>query len=155
MTTMREGPANDMSEHAGEKSWNQRVIEEFRTNDGRVGGRFAGATLVLLTTTGRRSGNRHTTPLMCRREGGRLFVFGSAAGRDQHPAWFLNLEADDTVHVEIGDDAFDGRATVLDRAERDEIWERHTAEYPGFADYQRQTDRVIPVVELTLSDATP
>jgi deazaflavin-dependent oxidoreductase (nitroreductase family) len=137
-----------MADMSGEKAWNQQIIEEFRGNGGQVGGRFEGTPLVLLTTTGRQTGSRHTTPVMYRREGERIFVFASSAGRDAHPNWYRNLVEDPQVHVELGTDAHAARAVVLDGADRDEVWARHAAQHPRFAEYQRQTERVIPVVEL-------
>lgn len=130
------------------RSWNEQIIAEFRANDGRVGGQFDGAPLVLLTTTGRTTGNTHTTPVMYRREGDRIFVFASYAGSDEHPSWYRNLVEEPTVHVELGTDAYDARAVVLRGEERDAVWERQASQYSGFADYQRRTERVIPVVEL-------
>lgn len=130
------------------RSWNEQIIAEFRANDGRVGGQFEGAPLVLLTTTGRKTGNPHTTPVMYRAEGDRIFVFGSYAGSDEHPSWYRNLVEEPSVHVELGADAFNATAVVLQGEERDGVWERQASQYSGFANYQRRTERVIPVVEL-------
>jgi len=135
---------------ADPNDWNAGIIEEFRANGGAVGGQFEGAPLLLLTTTGRRSGERRTSPIMYLDDGaGRWLVFASKAGLPTHPAWFLNLEADPHVTVEIGDRTVDASAVVLEGAERDHWVAEQARRYPGFAEYQAKTDRVIPVVALT------
>lgn len=126
----------------------QRVITEFRAHRGRVGGMFEGADLVLLTTTGARSGRPHTTPVGFRADGDRLLVIASAAGADRHPAWFHNLVADPRVTVEVGPFTLEADAAVLQGAERDEQWARAVDADPGWAEYQRKTTRIIPVVAL-------
>ncbi|TDC67192.1 nitroreductase/quinone reductase family protein [Streptomyces hainanensis] len=129
--------------------FNQRVIEEFRANAGRVGGPFEGARLVLLTTTGARSGARHTTPLGYLPDGGeRILVIASAAGAPRHPGWFHNLLADPLVTVEDGVFTYEAEATVLVGAERDEVFARAVEADPGWAEYQARTSRVLPVVAL-------
>ncbi|MEV5894472.1 nitroreductase/quinone reductase family protein [Nonomuraea fuscirosea] len=127
---------------------NQRVIAEFRANAGEVGGMFAGAPLVLLTTTGARTGRRHTTPAVYLRDGERLLVFASNAGAAAHPAWYHNLRADPKVTVELGGRTFTARAAPLLGEERDRLYARQAAADPAFAAYQEGTDRVIPVVAL-------
>jgi len=135
---------------ADPNDWNAGIIEEFRANGGAVGGQFEGAPLLLLTTTGRRSGERRTSPIMYLDDGaGRWLVFASKAGLPTHPAWFLNLEADPHVTVEIGDRTVEASAVVLEGAERDHWFAEQARRYPGFAEYQAKTDRVIPVVALT------
>jgi deazaflavin-dependent oxidoreductase (nitroreductase family) len=129
--------------------WNTAIIEEFRANGGKVGGRFAGGDLLLLTTRGARSGNSHTTPLAYLEDGDRMVVTASAAGAPRNPAWFHNLLANPKVRVEVGTDVVEAVASVPDRAERDALWAKVTEAMPGFADYQKKTDRVIPVVVLT------
>ncbi|MFK0227265.1 nitroreductase/quinone reductase family protein [Streptomyces sp. NPDC090303] len=133
--------------------FNQRVIEEFRANGGRVGGMFEGASLLLLTTTGARSGLPHTTPAVCVRDGARLLVFASNAGGPHHPAWFHNLRADAYVTVELGSpdgavERFAARAVVTEGEERDRLYAEQSARDPAFAAYQSGTDRIIPVVAL-------
>ncbi|MFB6632744.1 nitroreductase/quinone reductase family protein [Streptomyces sp. NPDC056362] len=133
--------------------FNQRVIEEFRANGGRVGGMFEGASLLLLTTTGARSGRPHTTPAVCVRDGSRLLVFASNAGGPHHPAWFHNLRADAHVTVELGSpdgtvERFAARAVVTEGEERDRLYAEQSARDPAFAAYQSGTDRIIPVVAL-------
>ncbi|MFE7586052.1 nitroreductase/quinone reductase family protein [Streptomyces gardneri] len=133
--------------------FNQQVIEEFRANGGRVGGMFEGAALLLLTTTGARSGRPHTNPAVYVRDGARLLVFASNAGGPRHPAWFHNLSADPHVTVELGTPAgtverFVATAVVTEGEERDRLYAEQAARDPGFAAYQAATDRIIPVVAL-------
>lgn len=128
--------------------FNQKVIEEFRANAGKVGGPFEGADLLLLTTTGAKSGRRVTTPVMYLEDGDRLVVIASKAGADHHPAWFHNLRANPEVTVEAGTDTFQARASVVDRPERDRLYARMVEKAPGFAEYEEKTSRVIPVVAL-------
>jgi deazaflavin-dependent oxidoreductase (nitroreductase family) len=129
--------------------WNAGIIEEFRAHGGRVGGRFAGSTLLLLHTTGARSGQERVNPVAYQDLGdGRVAVFASFAGRDVHPAWFHNLVAHPDASVEIGEGTRDVRARVATGDERTAIWERQKAEHPGFAGYETKTSREIPVVVL-------
>ncbi|MFF5258204.1 nitroreductase/quinone reductase family protein [Actinomadura viridis] len=128
--------------------FNQQIIEEFRSNGGRLGGPFEGARLLLLTTTGARSGARHTTPLGYLPDGERVLVIASAGGAAKNPDWFHNLVADPRVTVENGAFVYDAVATVLDGAERDRAFARAAEADPGWADYQARTSRVIPVVAL-------
>ncbi|MEU4364889.1 nitroreductase/quinone reductase family protein [Promicromonospora sp. NPDC023987] len=128
--------------------FNQQIIEEFRANHGRVGGPFEGGRLLLLTTTGARSGATHTTPVGYLPDGDRVLVIASAAGAPRHPAWFHNLKANRHVTVENGTFTYDATATVLDGAERDRLFARAAEADPGWAEYQAKTDRVIPVVAL-------
>lgn len=132
--------------------WNASIIEEFRANGGKVGGPFEGAALVLLTTTGARTGRPHTTPAMYVRDGDRILVTASNAGADHHPHWFRNLVANPQVTVEIGDDGgietYPAVADVLQGRERDLMYARFCQMSDQFAEYQTKTDRVIPVVAL-------
>lgn len=128
--------------------WNRQIIEEFRANGGRVGGQFEGAPVLLLTTTGARSGRPHTTPMMYLPEGDRIYVFASKAGAPTNPDWYHNLKANPAVTVEIGDETVTARAEELTGPERDRVYAEQSARYPGFAEYQEKTSRVIPVVEL-------
>ncbi|RST15173.1 nitroreductase family deazaflavin-dependent oxidoreductase [Streptomyces sp. WAC05374] len=129
--------------------FNQPVIEEFRANHGRVGGWFEGARLLLLTTTGARSGKPHTTPVGYLPDGDRVLVIASAAGAPKHPAWYHNLLANPRVTVESGVFTYEADATVLRGEERDRAFARAVESDPGWAEYQAKTDRVIPVVALT------
>jgi deazaflavin-dependent oxidoreductase (nitroreductase family) len=129
--------------------FNTPVIDEFRANQGRVGGWFAGARLVLLTTTGARTGAPHTTPLGYLPDGDRILVIGSAGGADRHPQWYRNLVAEPRVTVETGTATYEATAVVLTGGERDTVFARAVADDPGWGDYQARTDRILPVVALT------
>ena len=128
--------------------WNSGVIEEFRANDGKVGGMFEGAPLVILRTVGARSGQERLSPLMALAENDRLFVFASKAGADSHPDWLYNLRANETVTVEAPGETYEAKAVELDEPERADVYATQAAAYPQFAEYQSGTDRIIPVVEL-------
>jgi len=129
--------------------WNDHVIAEFRANQGRVGGQFEGAPLLLLHSTGARSGQERVNPMMYLAVGEEFAVFASKAGADTHPDWYYNLRAHPEARVEIGTETFDVTARVLDAEEREPVWEEQKSRYPGFADYEAKTDRVIPVIMLT------
>lgn len=131
--------------------WNARIIEEFRTNEGRVGGNFAGAPVLLLHTRGARSGAERVNPMMYLEENGRRYVFASKAGAPTNPDWYHNLVANPDVTVEMGAETFPARAVVLIGAERDRVYARQAELYPGFREYQERIRRVIPVVELVRS----
>lgn len=132
--------------------WNDQIIAEFRANEGRVGGPFEGAPLLLLHSTGARSGQERVHPMMYQAVGGGWAVFASKAGAPDNPAWFHNLRAHPEASIEIGDgsevETVSVTARVLDEAERAPVWETQKERYPGFADYEAKTDRVIPVVLL-------
>ncbi|MDE3065289.1 MAG: nitroreductase family deazaflavin-dependent oxidoreductase [Acidobacteriota bacterium] len=128
--------------------WNTAIIEEFRANQGKVGGSFEGAPVLLLHTTGKRSGRERVNPMMYLDEDGRLYVFASKAGHHAHPDWYHNLVAQPRVVVELGAETFAAVATPVTGAERDRIYAVQSGRYPGFAEYQEKTTRVIPVVEL-------
>jgi deazaflavin-dependent oxidoreductase (nitroreductase family) len=124
------------------------IIEEFRANAGAVGGRWQGRDLLLLTTTGRKSGRSHTKPMVYTRDGDRLLVYASKGGAPDHPDWYLNLVANPRVVLEVGAERFDANATPLEGEERDREFAREAERIPVFAEYQQQTERVIPVVAL-------
>src|SRR5690606_6223139 len=128
--------------------FNQKVIEEFRANAGKVGGPFEGADLLLLTTTGAKAGRRWTTPVMYLEDGDRLVVIASKAGADHHPAWFHNLRANPEVTVEAGTDTFQARASIVDPPERDRLYARMVEKAPGFAEDEAKASRASPVVAL-------
>ena len=128
--------------------WNKTIIDEFRANGGRVGGNFEGAPLLLLHTTGAKSGQERINPMMYQDLGGSIAVFASMAGAPNNPAWFHNLVANPDVTVEIGAETKAFRARVAEPGEREPIWTKQSVDYPGFADYESKTDRVIPVVIL-------
>ncbi|WOP07289.1 nitroreductase/quinone reductase family protein [Streptomyces cyaneofuscatus] len=133
-------------------AFQQSVIDEFRANAGKVGGPFAGSDLLLLTTTGARTGRPHTTPLGHVRDGERVLVVGSNLGAPHHPDWYHNLLAHPAVQVELGDQEFETIAVPAEGATRDELFARVVAEAPGYAEYQAATDRGLPVVVLHLPD---
>lgn len=128
--------------------WNDKVIAEFRANQGRVGGQFDGAPLLLLHSTGAKSGQERVNPMMYQAVGDGFAVFASKAGADTNPDWYHNLRAHPQARIEVGTETIDVTARVLDPEERAPIWEEQKTRYPGFADYERKTDRVIPVVML-------
>ena len=130
------------------QAFNKNIVEEFRANDGKVTGQFANADLLLLTTTGAKSGERRVSPLAYFRIDGKLIIIGSFAGAPVNPAWVHNLRANPQAHIEVGSDAFDVTAIELSAAERRELFPKVTAVAPGFAEYQSKTSRVIPLFEL-------
>lgn len=129
-------------------AFNQSIIDEFRANDGKVGGQFEGADLLLLHTTGAKSGQPRVSPLAYFRIDGKLLVIGSFAGAPVSPAWVHNLRANPGARVEIGTDSFDVTARELPREERDALFAKVAAAAPGFAEYQAKTSRVIPLFQL-------
>jgi deazaflavin-dependent oxidoreductase (nitroreductase family) len=129
--------------------FNRNLIEEFRANNGRVTGPFEDAPLVLLTTTGAKSGRKRVNPLMALVEGDTLYVFGSKAGATTNPDWYHNLLAHPEVEVEVGAEHFAAEAVPVTGPERDRLFAAQKAQNPAFADYEKTTrGRVIPVVEL-------
>ena len=128
--------------------WNAKIIEEFRANEGRVGGDFEGAPLLLLHTKGAKTGRPRVTPLMYLPDEGGYFVFASKGGAPTNPDWYHNLVADPEVTIEVGTDTVPARATVVASAERDEIYARQVERRPQFGEYERNTNRTIPVVTL-------
>jgi deazaflavin-dependent oxidoreductase (nitroreductase family) len=128
--------------------WNDKVIAEFRANQGRVGGQFEGAPLLLLHSTGAKSRQERVNPVMYQAVGNGFAVFASKAGADTNPDWYHNLRAHPQARIEVGTQTLDVTARVLDADEREPIWEEQKARYPGFVDYETKTDRVIPVVML-------
>jgi len=129
--------------------YNAEIIDEFRASAGRVGGSWEGRDLLLLTTTGRKSGRPHTTPMVFTRDGERLLVYASKGGAPAHPDWYLNLVADPHVVVEVGPDRYDAIATPLEGEERDREFAAQVARNAVFGEYAQKTTRVIPVVALT------
>ena len=125
-------------------AYNRKLIEDFRTN-----GAPEGRKLLLLTTTGARTGEVRTSPMMYIPDGSRLLVIAANAGAPRHPNWYHNLVAHPDVRVEVGADAYDATATVLTGAEREEVFARIVADYSFFGEYQSNVEREIPVVALT------
>jgi deazaflavin-dependent oxidoreductase (nitroreductase family) len=129
--------------------FNGRIIEEFRANSGSVGPPFAGAPVVLLTTTGAKSSRERVNPLVALPgEDGVLYVFASKGGAPTNPDWYHNVLAHPEVQVEFGPDRFEATATPVTGSERDRIYAEQATRFPGFAEYQDKTERTIPVVAL-------
>ncbi|MEU9375798.1 nitroreductase/quinone reductase family protein [Streptomyces sp. NPDC048255] len=133
-------------------SFNQSVIEEFRANAGKVGGPFEGGDLLLLTTTGAKSGISRTTPLGYVRHGDSLLLIGSDMGAPRHPGWYHNLLAHPVVRVEVGTRTFEALAVPAEGARRDELFAHVVRVDPGYGDYQAMTSRILPVVVLERAD---
>ncbi|MEV6773948.1 nitroreductase family deazaflavin-dependent oxidoreductase [Nocardia sp. NPDC051030] len=127
--------------------FNANVIEEFRANAGKVGGMFEGnQNMVLITTTGAKSGRAITNPLVKLPDGDRIVLIASNGGADKHPAWYHNLRANPEFTVETGTETYTAKAEFITGPERDQLYARMVEIMPGFADYEAGTDRVIPVV---------
>jgi deazaflavin-dependent oxidoreductase (nitroreductase family) len=138
----------EMPDTATINAFNQAIADEFRANGGKVTGQFADSDLLLLTTTGAKSGQQRVSPLAYFHVGGRLIIIGSFAGAPKNPAWVHNLRSNPAAHIELGTEAFDATARELPPAERDELFGEISAASPGFAEYQSKTSRVIPLFEL-------
>ncbi len=128
--------------------FNNNLIAEFRANDGKVAGAFEGAPLLLLTTTGAKTGHKHTTPLVYFKDGDHVAVFGSMGGAPKNPAWYHNLVANPSVTVELPGEMFEARAVTIDGDERERIWTAQKEVMPAFKEYEANTDRQIPVIVL-------
>jgi deazaflavin-dependent oxidoreductase (nitroreductase family) len=124
-------------------------VDRYRETGGEEGHDWKGTVTLLLTTTGRRSGEERTTPLIYQRDGDRYVVVASQGGADEHPEWYLNLSADPHVEVQVKDDRFEATASTAEGEERERLWELMTATWPAYDRYQTKTDRQIPVVVLT------
>jgi deazaflavin-dependent oxidoreductase (nitroreductase family) len=140
-----------VTEANGFNDWNSHVIDEFRANGGKVGGMFAGASMILVHHIGAKSGTERVSPMVYFPDGDRMLVVASAAGSPKNPDWYHNLKAHPRVDVEVGTETFPVVAEELAPAERDDQWAKITAAMPGFADYQRKVSRAIPVVALSRS----
>jgi deazaflavin-dependent oxidoreductase (nitroreductase family) len=138
----------DFTDKASLDAFNTAIIEEFRANDGVVGGPFEGATLLLLTTTGAKSGQPRLSPLAYLTIDGKMLIVGSKAGADTNPNWVHNLRANPRARVEVGTDAYDVVARELPADERDATYPKIIEIAPTFGDYQANTSRVIPLFEL-------
>jgi deazaflavin-dependent oxidoreductase (nitroreductase family) len=133
-----------------ETAWNESTIADFRSHDGAItSGPLQGANILLLTSTGARSGQPHVAPLGYTRDGERYVVVGSNSGRSQHPAWLRNIQADPAVTVEVGPDRFPAVAMVTSGEERRRLLDAHIAAIPIFARYEGMAGRELPVVTLT------
>ncbi len=129
--------------------WNTKIIDEFRANGGKVGGQFEGFPLLILHSTGAKSGRERINPLAYRAVNGGYAVFGSKAGAPSHPDWFHNLVANPEASVEVGTETLEVTARVLEGKERDAVWDAQSSENSFFAEYQEKSGREIPVVLLT------
>jgi deazaflavin-dependent oxidoreductase (nitroreductase family) len=137
------------------EQWNRRIIDEFRANQGVVGGAFEGIPILLLHHEGARSGTPRVSPLAYRRDGDRHVVFASNGGRPINPAWYHNVQAHPRVTIEVGTEKLDAEARVATGDERERLWSLQTQENPAFADYETKAkDRTIPVVILEPVSAT-
>ena len=131
-----------------QNDYNHQLIEEFRADRGKPGGRWEGRHLLLLTTTGARSGLPRTTPMMYIPDGDRLLVIASNIGAPAHPDWYRNLVAHPEVTVEVGSETFEATAVVAEGSERQRLWSRLVELYPFFSEHQTKTSRQIPVIAL-------
>lgn len=129
--------------------WNQAIIDEFRANSGKVGGRFAGKTLLLLHTVGAKSGQERINPVAYVTDGDRLVIIASKGGAPTSPDWYHNILANPMVTVEVGTEQFQASAAIASEPERTRLYNQMVSMMPGFAEYQRKTNRVIPVITLT------
>lgn len=131
-------------------SWNQGIIDEFRANEGRVGGPFDGAPMILIHHIGAKSGTERVAPLVYfSQDDGSMVIIASKGGSPTNLDWYHNVKANPKFTVEVGTETFRVHAEELSGPERDEIWSRVVAESPGFGDYQTKTTRLIPVLRLT------
>lgn len=128
--------------------WNKKVIEEFRANNGKVGGYFENMTLLLLHTRGAKSGLPRLSPTAYTEDGDRLVIIASKGGADTHPDWYYNVVANPNVTVEVGTETYDVVATVEQEPERTRLYDQMAAQYPGFEAYRQKTSRNIPVITL-------
>ncbi|MEO3760381.1 nitroreductase family deazaflavin-dependent oxidoreductase [Mycobacterium sp. B14F4] len=140
-----------MTEIPDIKSFNAAIVDEFRANGGKVGGPFEGADLLLLHTTGAKTGQQRISPLAYFTIEGRTIVIGSYAGANTDPAWVHNLRANPRAHVEVGTSAYDVEARELPTAERDALYPLLVELAPVFGEYQSKTSRIIPLFELAKS----
>ena len=133
--------------------FNTKIIEEFRANEGRVGGNLAGTTIILIHHVGARSGSERVSPLGCfPQPGGRFAIAASNGGSPTHPDWYHNLRANPRVKAEVGTEVFMALAEELDDAARAELWPSMVAEHPALGEYQARAGRQIPVLMLTRQD---
>ena len=129
--------------------YNARIIDEFRANEGRVGGSFDGVPLLLLHHTGARSGEKRINPLSYQPDDGRYVVFASRGGAPRNPAWYHNLKANPDTTIEVGTDTIEVHASETSGEERERLYRRQAERIPQFAEYERRTERTIPVIVLT------
>ena len=128
--------------------WNQKIIAEFRANQGKVGGHFENMTLLLLHTTGAKSGLPWLNPTAYTEDRDRLVIIASKGGADTHPDWYYNVVANPDVTIEVGTEKYAALATVEEEPERNRLYDQMAAQYPGFEEYRQKTSRIIPVITL-------
>jgi deazaflavin-dependent oxidoreductase (nitroreductase family) len=128
--------------------FNKRIIEEFRAHGGKVGGQFANAPMLLLTTTGAKSGRTYTTPLVYSKDGDRIVIIASKAGAPNNPDWYHNLRAHPTVTLEVGAERFQAKAVITSGEERERLFNSQAEMLPIFNEYRKKTTRQIPVIAL-------
>ena len=129
--------------------WNQNIINEFRANAGKVGGPFEGKTLLLLHTVGAKSGQERINPVACIKDGEHYVIIASKGGAPDNPDWYYNIVAHPQVSVEYGTELFQAKAEITPEPERTRLYAKMVEHMPGFADYEKKTTRVIPVIVLT------
>jgi deazaflavin-dependent oxidoreductase (nitroreductase family) len=134
---------------SNQTNWNQTIIDEFRANSGKVGGPFAGRTLLLLHTVGAKSGQERINPVAYVSDGDRLVIIASKGGAPVNPDWYHNILANPLVTVEVGTEKFQAQGAVASEPERTRLYNKMVEMMPGFAEYQQKTTRVIPVITLT------
>ncbi len=134
---------------AAPSEFNQKIMDEFRANDGKVGGRFEGMNMLLLTTTGAKSGEKTTTPLVYFPDGKTMVIIASMGGAPKNPAWYHNIKASKDVVVDIGNGEFAAEAVEALGDRRDELYAAQAEKYPAFAEYEKKTTRKIPVIVIS------
>jgi deazaflavin-dependent oxidoreductase (nitroreductase family) len=130
------------------KAFSAAHVWLYRSSGGKRGSTMGGKPILLLTTTGRKTGEQRTVPVMTFEDGGDRFVVASKGGSPAHPAWFLNLEKNPDVTVQLGSDVYRAKAVITEPAERDRLFRKIVGEMPQFGEYEKKTTRVIPVVRL-------
>jgi deazaflavin-dependent oxidoreductase (nitroreductase family) len=132
------------------KGWNEKIVDEFRANEGKVGGPFEGAPMIIIHTKGRKSGKTYENPLVYKAVGDNFAIFASKGGAPTHPEWYLNILASPEIEAEVGTNRYRVRARELKGEEREKIWTEQKRQMPGFADYEQKTQgiREIPVILL-------
>lgn len=142
-------PRLDKTSTMNMNEFNQTIIDEFRANDGKVGGDFDGVPMLLLHHRGAKTGTERVTPLVYRPDGDDWVIFASKAGAPNHPHWYLNLTANPDTTIEVGNETIDVTATDATGEQRTRLWEAQKRDAPQFAEYEANTDRTIPVVVLS------
>ena len=139
----------DRHDRSDRNERNRTIIEEFRSNGGRIGGNFEGRPVLLLSTTGARTGLPRLNPVMYLADGDRWLVFATKGGNPKHPDWYHNLVANPAVTIEVGTETIEARAEVIAGEERDRLYAMQAERYPQFGEYERRTSRTIPVIAIS------